>query len=125
MEIKDLFYGEFGGVHGHEVKKLIEEAYQTEVIEEHRQGSDCEWVDKEDEPREVRFKFRVPSKFKIDREKKLIVYGAIDSLSEDWGQMFCPDVKWGIKFVKDGKYSTELDYDQIEFQVYFWISYGS
>jgi len=125
-DIKDLFHHQ-GWMSDKKVKELIEEVYQTKVIEECRLGNDCEWVDYEEEPREVRFKFRVPRKFKIDKEKKLIVYGAIDSLSEDWGQMFCPDVKWEVKFVKDGEYSKvgELDYDQIEFRIYFDISYGS
>ena len=124
MEIKDLFEND-DWILIKNLIQLIEKSYQTEVIEEASDDGKI-WVDKFDEPREVRFRFRVKRKSKEpSSEDKILIYGAMALVSEEWGQSFVPEAIWRIKFVKDGKYSTELDYDQIEFQVYLSMSYGS
>ncbi len=122
-DIKQVFEGD-DWISIKNLKQLIEKSYQTEVIEE-RMGSSG-WYVGFDEPREVRFRFRVERKSKEpSSEDKILIYGTLALISEEWGQGFVPEAMWRIKFVKDGKYCDELDYDQIEYQVYLNISYGS
>ena len=111
------------------LKESINEAYKTEVIEESLIDDIPEevWTEKHiDEPGHVRWRFRVKrSNQSPDIMQKQKIYGAIATLSEQWGQSYYPEAVWGIKFVKDGRYSTELDYNEVEYQIHFWISYGS
>jgi hypothetical protein len=129
MEIKDLIekeeYGEY--VKSSKLNELIEKVYKAKVIEEWSDDGKI-WAEPDDcEPRYVRLRWRVPRRFSISAEDAIKVYGTIALGSEQWAQSYMPEVEWKVKFVKDGEYAKDFDYDsqQMEYQVIFWISYGS
>lgn len=111
------------------LKESINKAYETEVVEESLIDDIPEEVwTKEyvDGSRHVRWRFRVRrSSQSPDLLQKQKIYGSIAILSEQWGQSYYPEAVWGIKFIKDGEYSTELNYNEVEYQIHFWISCGS
>jgi len=127
MDINEVLTNEFTEyVSQVDLVDVIQQAYNAEVIEEYSDDDGEVFSEAyDDEPRHVRLRWRVPRKFRVKREDKIKVYGAIALASEQWAQSYYPEISWMVKFIKDGEYSTELDYDQIEFQIVFWISYGS